>query len=66
MSDILDKAGWKSESTFAKFNDKKIVEDTIANNVLEYTFTSLWICLDYPVHLSLKSHVVPLWVTRWN
>ena len=29
MSDILDKAGWRSESTFAKFNDKTIVEDIL-------------------------------------
>ena len=35
LADILDKAGWKSESTFAKFYDKKIVEDTFANNVLQ-------------------------------
>ena len=35
LADILDKAGWKSESTFAKFYDKKIVEDTLANKVLQ-------------------------------
>ena len=35
LADILDKAGWKSESTFAKFYVKKIVEDTFANNVLQ-------------------------------
>ena len=35
LADILDKAGWKSESTFAKFYDKKIVEDTFANKVLQ-------------------------------
>ena len=35
LSDILDKAGWKSESTFAKFYDKQIVEDTLANKILE-------------------------------
>ena len=35
LSDILDRARWKSESTFAKFYDKKIVEDTFANKVLE-------------------------------
>jgi len=34
-ADILDKAVWKSESTFAKFYDKKIVEDTFANKVLQ-------------------------------
>lgn len=33
-ADILDKAGWKSESTFANFYDKKIVEDSFANEVL--------------------------------
>ena len=33
LADILDKAGWKSESTFATFYDKKIVEDTFANKV---------------------------------
>lgn len=26
LADILDKAGWKSESTFAKFYDKNIVD----------------------------------------
>jgi len=35
IADILDKAGWKSESTFGKFHDKKIVEDTFANKVLQ-------------------------------
>ena len=35
LSDILDRARWKSESTFAKFYDKKIVEGTFANKVLE-------------------------------
>jgi len=30
-----DKAGWKSESTFVKFYDKTIVEDTFANRVLQ-------------------------------
>ena len=35
VADILDKAGWKSESTFAKFHDKKVVEDTFANKVLQ-------------------------------
>ena len=35
LADILDKAGWKSESTFAKFYDKMIVEDTFANKVLQ-------------------------------
>ena len=35
LADILDKAGWKSESTFAKFYDKKIVEDTFASKVLQ-------------------------------
>ena len=36
LADILDKAGWKSESgTFAKFYDKRIVEDTFANKVLQ-------------------------------
>ena len=34
-ADILDKAGWKSESAFATFYDKKIVEDTFANEVLQ-------------------------------
>ena len=38
LSDILDKAGWKSKSTFPKFSDKQIVEDTFANNVLDYGF----------------------------
>ena len=35
LADILDKAGWKSESSFAKFYDKNIVEDTFANKVLQ-------------------------------
>ena len=35
LADILDKAGWKSESTLAKFYDQKIVEDTFANNFLQ-------------------------------
>ena len=35
LADILVKAGCKSESTFAKFNDKKIVEDMFANKVLQ-------------------------------
>ena len=35
IADILDKAGWKSESTFAKFYDKTIMEDTFANRVLQ-------------------------------
>ena len=43
LTDILDKAGWKSESTFAKFYDKKIVEDTFANKVCSNVFTSLCI-----------------------
>ena len=33
LAEILDKAGWKSESTFAKFYGKNIVEDTFANKV---------------------------------
>ena len=35
LAAILCKVGWKSESTFAKFYDKKIVEDTFANKVLQ-------------------------------
>ena len=35
LADILDKAGLKSESTFAKFYYKKIVEDTFANKALQ-------------------------------
>ena len=35
LPDILAKAGWKSDSTFAKFYDKKIKEDTFANKVLQ-------------------------------
>jgi len=31
LADILGKAGWKSESTFAKLYDKKIVGDSFAN-----------------------------------
>lgn len=35
LPDILAKAGWKSDSTFAKFYDKRIIEDTFANKVLQ-------------------------------
>ena len=35
LADILDRAGWKSESTFANFCDKKIVEDSFAYQVLQ-------------------------------
>ena len=35
LAAILCKVGWKSESSFAKFYDKKIVEDTFANKVLQ-------------------------------
>ena len=45
LADILDKAGWKSESTFAKFYDKNIVEDTFANNVFAVMCSLVWNCL---------------------
>ena len=34
------------------------ITDAIMKNTLE------WFC--HPVHLALKSHMIPLWMTRWN
>ena len=34
-ADIFLEAGWKLETTFAKFYDKKMVEDIFANTVLQ-------------------------------
>jgi len=52
-ANILDKAGWKSESAFAKFYDKKDVEDTFGNTFCSNMFPCMKL---FTTSLCLTTH----------